>query len=701
MNPNYAPDSLFMNWFKTTYLLIAVLALTGCSVAQRVKKADKRFAIGEYFDAADRYKQVYSHISTKTQKPLKAHVAFNQGECYRILNNSKAVNCYQNAIRNKYQDSIVYLRLAQVLQYQGKYKEADKNYVLYLEAHPTDYVAQAGHYACNQVNEWKNEPTRYKVSLAKELNQKRSSSFAPAFIGDNADALMFTSNRQEASSDTKKKLQRPSPVTGAQNFQLYSTRKNASGKWEEIGLAEGLYEEAESDSESESDSTSTKQAGKPELGVCCFTEDGKTMYFTYSCPVNGQDLGAKIYTSSRASGEWSEPQMVVLFKDSSITVGHPSICPTEDTLYFVSDAPGGYGGKDIYMAIKDNNEWSDIRNLGPTINSKDDELYPTIHPNGTLYFSSKGHPGYGGLDIFKAERDTLLPATEAEPIRWTLFNMGQPFNSNGDDFGITFEGNSQNGFFSSNRGQKKGYDQIYRFDLPEMEFYVAGLVTDNNGEPIADASLRLVGDDGTNSKMQVRRDGSYKLKLNRNVNYLMLGYARGYLNQKEQFSTLDLKDSKTYDLDFVLNPLSRPITMDNIFFEFGKWDLTPASETGLKQLVKLLQDNPNITIELSAHTDLVGDSISNMELSQKRAQEVVKYLTKAGIEKDRLTPVGYGKTKPFVADKATHTKYAFISVEQVLDERFILALPKDQQEICNSINRRTEFKVLKVTYKLY
>ena len=681
-------------------ITIQMVALTGCSVTARVKKADKRYAIGEYFDAADRYKQVYSRISSKTQKSLKAHVAFNQGECYRILNNSRAANCYQNAIRNKYQDSIVYLRLAQVQQYQGKYKEADKNYLIYLEAHPSDYVAQAGHYACNQVNEWKQETSRYKVSLAKELNQKRSSSFAPAFIGSNTDALMFTSNRQEASSDSKKKLQRPSPVTGTQNFQLYSTHKNATGKWEEIDLAEGLYAEVEGD-ENENDSTSTKQAGKPEMGVCCFTEDGRTMYFTYSCPINGQDLGAKIYTSSRASGEWSEPQALVLFNDSSITVGHPSICLSEDTLYFVSDAPGGYGGKDIYMAIKEGNDWSDIRNLGPTINTTDDELYPCIHPNGTLYFASKGHPGYGGLDIFKAERDTLNKPTDEEPIRWTLFNMGQPFNTNGDDLGITFEGESQNGFFSSNRGQKKGYDQIYRFDLPQMEFYVMGLVTDNNGEPISDASLRLVGDDGTNSKVQVRRDGSYKLKLNRDVRYLMLGYARGYLNQNQQLTTHNLKDSKTYEQDFVLNPISRPITMDNIFFEFGKWDLTPASEKGLQQLVKLLQDNPNITIELSAHTDLVGDSLSNIELSQKRAQSVVNYLTKQGIDKERLTPVGYGKNKPFVADKVTHTKYAFIPVEQELTEAFILALPKEQQETCNSLNRRTEFKVLKTPYKLY
>lgn len=696
-----------MRWNKFVILiLLPTLCLMGCSISARVKKADKKYAIGEYFDAADMYKQVYSRIPSKKERKLKAHVAFYQGECYRILNSSKAVNAYQNAVRNKYQDSIVYLRLAQALQYQGKYKDADKNYLIYLEAHPTDYVAQAGHFACTQINEWKQEVSRYQVREAKELNQKRTSSFAPAFIGDDADALMFTSNRQESAKSNNKKTARPSPVTGVQTFQLYDTHRDATGKWTEILPAEGLVKEDEG--EAEADSTSTTMgvaASKPEMGVCCFTPDGRTMYFTYSCPINGQDLGAKIYTSSRASGEWGEPQEFTIFSDSTITVGHPSLCPTEDTLYFVSDAPGGYGGKDIYLAIIENGQVTDIQNLGPKINTSDDEMYPTIHPDGSLYFASKGHPGYGGLDIFKAVRDTITPDSlrkaDNAPIAWTLFNMGAPFNTNGDDFGITFEGNSQNGFFSSNRNDKKGYDKIYRFELPVMEFYVTGSVTDNNGDPVSEANLRIVGDDGTNSKMQIRRDGTYKVKLNKDTRYLMLAFARGYLNQKESLQTLDLKDSKTFEQDFTLSPISRPITMNNIFFEFGKWDLTPASEEGLQTLVKLLQDNPNITIELSAHTDLVGDSLSNIELSQKRAQAVVNYLTKQGIDKERLTPVGYGKNKPVVADKAIHAQYSFIPIEQELDEKFILALPADKQEICNSLNRRTEFKVLKTTYNLY
>ena len=669
-------------------LAVAFLATTfsACSVSARVKRADRKYQIGEYYAAAEMYKQVYKNLNSKDRK-LRAHVAFHQAECYRTLNNKKAATAYKNAIRYHYPDSIMYLHYAQVLQYQGKYKDAIKQYDIYLEQHPSDYVAQAGKYACLKVDEWKQQHTRYKIAPAKEFNAKRSSSFAPAFITADGDALVFTSNRQEQKSTEKKKV-RNSSVTGVPTFNLYSARKNAAGKWEDIELCEGLY----SETESEEEGTSQKQTSTAELGVCSFADEGRMMYFTYSKPINGQDIGAKIYTSQRASGEWSEAQDLKLFSDSSITVGHPSICATSDTLYFVSDAPGGYGGKDIYMAINSGGAWDDIRNLGPTINTSDDELFPYIRQDGRLYFSSKGHPGYGGLDLFYAiPEDTI----------WTVFNMGAPFNSMGDDFGITFAGASEDGFFTSNRGQKKGYDLIYSFTLPQLEFLIEGKILNTDGEHLSEATLRLVGNDGTNVKTQIRRDGTYRLKLNKDTRYAMLVTSRGFLNQKHTFATEGLKDSHTYKQDFTLAPISKPVKMDNIFFKFGSWELTSDSETGLKALAKLLNDNPNITIELAAHTDLVGNNEANQELSHKRAQSVVDYLIKHGIEKERLTAIGYGEEKPVVVDDNLHKLYPYMPKDQVLDEAFITTLTADKQEVCNSLNRRTEFRVLKTTYNLY
>lgn len=665
---------------------LLTFGLCSCSVSARIKQADKRYNIGEYYQASEMYRQVFRQIDSK-DKAMRAHVAFQQGECYRILNNAKAVNAYKNAIRYHYPDSIVYLHYAQVLQFQGKYKEAAAQYDIYLQAHPTDYIATAGIYACSQANTWKKQPTRYKIDLAKEFNAKRSSNFSPTFIGEDADALIFTSNRQEQKSDSKKKV-RTSSVTGMPSFNLYSARKNAAGKWEEIELCEGLYAETESEEEE----GTQKQTSTAELGVASLSSDGRTMYFTYSKPINGQDLGAKIYVSQRASGEWGEAQELKLFKDSSITVGHPSINASGDTLYFVSDAPGGYGGKDIYMAISNGSEWDDIRNLGPQVNTSEDELFPYVRQDGRLYFSSKGHPGYGGLDLFYATlQDTI----------WEIFNMGTPFNTNADDFGITFAGNTENGFFSSNRGQKKGYDLIYSFLLPQLEFIVEGNVTDNNGQHLSEATLRLIGNDGTNVKTQIRRDGTYRLKLNKNTRYAMLVNARGYLNEKQTFTTEGLEDSYTYQHNFVLSPISKPVKMSNIFFLFGSWELTPDSEEGLKALVKLLNDNPNITIELAAHTDLVGQNEANQELSLRRAQTVVDYLIRNGIEQERLTAVGYGEEKPVVVDEILHKQYPYLPKDQVLDEAFITTLTAEQQELCNSLNRRTEFRVLKTTYNLY
>ena len=669
-------------------IILTICTLSSCSVNARIKKADKKYAIGEYYEAGEIYRQTYRRISTK-DKALRARVAFMQGESHRILNNNKAVSAYKNAIRNNYPDSLVYLHYAQVLQYQGKYKEAIKQYDIYLLTHPNDYVAQAGKYACMQVETWKKETSRYKVTLAKEFNEKRTSSFAPAFTTEDGDALVFTSNRQEKSTDKKKKV-RTSPITGVANYNLYSARKNAAGVWEEIELCQGLYEEPEG--EGGEDGGTQKKKGAPELGVCCFSPDGKTMYYTFSCPVNGQDLGAKIYVSTRAGGEWSEGRELQLFKDSSITVGHPTLNATGDTLYFVSDAPDGFGGKDIYMAVQNGNDWTDIKNLGSKVNTADDELFPYMRQDGRLYFSSKGHPGYGGLDLFYAvPKDTT----------WSIYNMGTPFNTQNDDFGITFAGTTENGFFSSNRGQKKGYDQIYSFTLPSMEFLVEGNVYDTNGEHLSEATIRLVGDDGTNVKAQIRRDGSYRLKLQKDTRYVMLATSRGFLNQKQELSTVGMTDSYSYQQNFSLAPISKPVKMSNVFYEFGKWTLTADSEKGLNELVQLLNDNPNITIELSAHTDMVGNDASNKQLSLRRAQSVVDYLIQHGIDSERLTPVGYGEEKPVVVDDALNKQYTFLPKEQVLDEAFITTLPADQQEICNSLNRRTEFRVLKTTYKLY
>ena len=685
-----------MRWRIPFIFLVAIVSFASCSLSKQINKADKQFEIGEYYAASERYKMAYKRIP-KEDKNLRAYVAFKQAECYYLINDSRAIATYKTAITNKYftTDSIIFLHYAYVLQYQGKYAEAKQQYETYLKNRPDDTLAKVGLASCEDIEEMKKEGglSRQNIAFEKDFNQKKSSSLSPVFIGKNADMLLFTSNRQEQKG-ANKTIKNFSKITGKPIFHLYSIRVLSSGEWGDIEQIR-LFEEGAAQNEKEKQND--KKNNPIEYGVGSFTEDGKTLFFSFSQHINGEDQGTKIYTTNRLSGEWSEPQEVVLFADSSISVAHPAINATGDLLYFTSDKPDGYGGKDIYVAEKTGKSWGNIRNLGPTINTAGDEMFPTVRSNGVLYFSSNGHAGFGGLDLFVATPDSLNSKL------WKIRNMGVPFNSSFDDFGITFMGKKENGFFSSSRPYgkyPKGYDHIYSFIQPEPELIIDGYVVNTRDEVVDGATIRMVGNDGTNIKMQAKRDGSYKIKLNKNVRYIMLASARGHLNTNHEFTT-DEKENQHYNQNFVLSPIYSPSSIDNIFFEFGKWEVSKSSEPGLKSLLKLMQDNPHITIELAAHTDIIGDSLLNIELSQKRANSVVNYLIHNGIDPDRLTPIGYGTSKPIVADAQLHEKHSFMPINQVLDKAYILTLPKEEQEICNQINRRIEFRVLKTTYKLY
>lgn len=678
-----------MRRFLSLTIPIIVLLLSACSVTKSIKKADKRYDIGEYYVAAEKYRQVYKRIP-KERKDLKGYVAFQQGQCYRILNDTRSVSAYKSAISHKYfqTDSIVFRNYAYVLQYYGKYPEALKQYNIYLKHFPTDSLTLQGIERCSS-EDTTHVPILQSVTLAEGFNTKKASSLSPAFIGSNNETVMYTSNTVSKKASNKQ-ITNQSAITGKPILKLYTIRRNVRGEWGETQLVPFFAPQ-------EGSSQQTTKEAPIEYGVCSFTPDGKTIFFTMSQHVDNQDQGTKIYTSSRASGTWSEPQPIVLFQDSAISVAHPAINSTTDKLYFVSDAPGGFGGKDIYVATYQGNRWGEVRNLGADINTAGDEMFPTIRPDGRLYFASSAHQTYGGLDLFVAVPDSTLPD------QWHVRNMGYPFNSTYDDFGITFESGQENGFFTSNRPidkYPKGYDHIYSFVLPESELMVQGNVLSSTSERIENATLRLIGTDGTNVKLQVRRDGGYKFKLHPNVNYVMLCTARGYLNSSAHFVTTDAAQ-QYIQRDFLLAPIARPSQIDNIFFDLGKWEVARSSEPGLQSLLRLLQDNPHVTIELAAHTDCIGDSTFNKDLSQKRANSVVNYLINNGIASDRLVAKGYGMSQPVIVDEPLSTQYPFLPREQTLDKAFIHLLPHEQQEVCNAINRRIEFKVLSTTYKLY
>lgn len=653
--------------------LLAVLMMfsqcffNSCGTKSRLSTADKKFEAGEYAGAADMYAKVYSKIPFRN-KELKGRVAFNQGQSLDKLNYSRSEMMYNRSFRSDYQDSTVYLKLAQALHRNGKYGDASKYYNFFLQYDSTSLIAKSGIQGTKLAAHFKDHPTRYIVKRDNFFFARNKYVYSPNFPGSEYDQLYFTSNNFKP-----KKGKLINFVTNQPNGNIVYVKKDASGKWSrpEPAFAEEF-------------------TNGLEIGTPNFSPDGRTMYFSVAPQKEESDANVEIYFSSRAGGEWTTPQQITFFKDSTITVAHPAIAPDGQTIYFVSDAPNGEGGKDIWKGTLVETECKYIENLGKDINTPGDEMFPYIRTDGTLYFASDGHPGIGGLDIFKAE-----PTEDG----WEVSNMGTPINSNFDDFGIAFEGQKEKGYFSSNRGQIRGFDAIYTFELPELQILVEGKVLDDKMSPIPDANVRLVSNTGENIRVVTKKDGTYRIKIDKDMDCVMLGIARGFLNKKAEISTMGLNESKTFTVDLVLPAVFRPVQLTRIFFEFDKWNLTPDSEEGLRELYQVLKDNPNVVIEISAHTDYFGNDGYNISLSKRRAGSVVDYLIKSGINKERLVAVGYGKNNPYVVDEQLHAKHQFLPIDTVLTEEFILSLEPQQQEIANQINRRTEFKVLRMSLR--
>ena len=418
------------------------------------------------------------------------------------------------------------------------------------------------------------------------------------------------------------------------------------------------------------------------------------MYLTQCKTDNNYPRYANIATSQRSDAAWSKASELVLTRDTLSAYAHPAVSPDGEWLYFVSNMAGGLGGYDIWRVRLTSSGVGGVENLGAPINTPGDEMFPTFRPNGDLYFSSNGHEGMGGLDIYIAK------PSEQKDVHYTIEHPGYPLNSQGDDFGMTFDGLNNRGFFSSNRGDGKGWDHIYSFEKPDIVQTVKGWVYEQDGYELTAAQVYMVGNDGTNMKLSVKGDGSFTQEIQPGVDYVFLGTCKGFLNHQEELRVDTVDSSQEYVLQFPLASITAPVMIDNIFYDFDKATLRPESEEALDKLVELLKENPNVTIELSAHCDYKGSAEYNKRLAQRRAEAVVQYLTEHGIENDRLTPVGYGKEKPKTIRKKLTEKYPFLKENDVLTEEFVKTLKEEEQEICNQLNRRTEFIVLRTTYGL-
>lgn len=656
--------------FTILCAIVATLLLAGCGADQAMKKGDKFYAVGEYYDAAAQYRKAYTQTPNK-ERELKGQRAMKMAECYRrILLTNKAITAYNNAVRYKQDDSLTHFYLGQLHLKNGNYKEAARQFQTAMDSLPqTDphwQLAKTGLHSAQMVPQWKKEASPYTVKRENQFNSRRAE-FSPMLAGDDNEQLFFTSTRNQAQGDEY------SGITGSKAADIFMAQKDDKGKW-------GKPQAIDSELNSAFDE-----------GVCCFSPDGRTMYLTQCKTDANYPRFATIVASSRSDATWSKPTEITISKDTLTSFAHPAVSPDGEWLYFVSDMPGGLGGYDIWRCrLFGNNEVGTIENLGPLVNTAGDEKFPAFRPNGDFYFSSDGHPGMGGLDIYilkKGARNLEHPVA--------------PLNSQGDDFGMTFEGRYNRGYFSSNRGDTRGYDHIYSFYNPEIVQTVKGWVYEQDGYELTAAQVYMVGNDGTNLKLSVRGDGSFTQEIKPGVDYVFLGTCKGFLNHQEQLRVEPVTKSEEYVLQFPLANISAPVLIENIFYDFDKATLRPESQTALDELVNLLNENPNITIELSAHTDYKGSDQYNERLSQRRAESVVNYLIAHGIASDRLTPKGYGEGKPKKIKRKVAEKYPFLKEGDVLKEEFVVQLPEEQQEQCNQLNRRTEFIVLRTTYGLF
>ena len=653
--------------FNIIFAGMTCLLIMGCGADAAMRKGDKFFALGEYYDAATQYKKAYSQTKSK-EKPLRGQRALKMADCYRRINyTQKAIASYNNAVRYKQVDSTALLHLGRLQLKNGSYKEAEKTFVMLQDSMPQNILVKNGLQSARMAPKWKSEAQYSGYTVKKqELFNSRRAEYSPVLAGDDYSQLYFSSTRNQAKGDEL------SGITGTKNADIFFSQKDDKGKWSKP-------EPIESELNTELDE-----------GACAFTPDSKTMYLTLCKTDPSYPRFAQIATAQRSDASWSKATPLEITKDTLSTFAHPAVSPDGMWLYFVSDMPGGMGGYDIWRIQMTSHGLIGLENLDAPINTPGNEMFPTFRPNGDLYFSSDGHPGFGGLDVFIAKPDST---------HWELEHPGAPLNSAGDDFGMTFEGLHNRGYFCSNRGDARGWDHIYSFEKQEVVQTVKGWVYEKDGYELPEALVYMVGNDGTNLKLSVKGDGSFTEYIKPGVDYVFLGTCKGYLNHTEELRVEPVLESEEYVLQFPLASITAPVLIDNIFYDFDKATLRPESTEALDKLISLLNENPNVTIELSAHTDYRGSASYNERLSQRRAESVVNYLIEHGIAEDRLSPMGYGKMKPKVIKRKLTEKYPWLKEGDVLTEEFIRALDdEEKQEICNQLNRRTEFIVLRTTY---
>lgn len=624
--------------------------------------------------------------------------------CYdKMLNYRKALQYYALLVQLKEKRVSDYYEYAQLLRISGNFEEAGKWLEKYLEFQPDDQRARKQYDNLNELMQLKNNMNKIDVKIVD--GNSKFIDMCPAYFEDR---LVFSSSRDSFSMVKNEFKWNNEPF-----LKLYETKSYPE---ENLGRVKLL---------------SSKLSSRMHEGPASFSSDFKTIYFTRNSDPgwtrtkskNGIN-NLKIFVSSFDGKSWSEPKGFV-HNSNDYSVGHPALTPDGKTLYFVSNMPGGYGETDIYKSELVNGQWSKPENLGPDINTKGKEMFPYVDKNGILYFSSDGHAGIAGLDIYAS--------IENEKGKYTVTNLGEPLNSKYDDFGLAINTDSLKGYFTSNRPGGPGDDDIYSFAVSAVDLSVKSLRADNNqifpeskiylstdsGEVITSAitgsdgianfavkpgaKYKLTAENGTyvadpaeitisgkilglsqdekvllkqgylyltlevidketgliipNSLIDIS-EGEYdqssvednagilKMKMKPNTNYTFYATGEEYFPRTVKYSSVDKKPGN-YSLTIELENLSagKQFTLEDLYYDYGKWNIRPDAALVLDKLAQLLLDNPSVRIEIDSHTDSRGSAESNLILSQRRSESVVDYLVRKGVDRSRLVPKGFGESQ--------------------------------------------------------
>ena len=668
------------------YLIVLISFLCLCLdtelYAQRgnpAKNADLAFGRKQYTEAVDRYKKAYK--KTRRNKAERARISYQMGECYRLIGLTKrAEPYYKRVLKTDFAETHpeVWLNLAETYKTNEKFKDAIECYETYIQLVPDDPRGPLGLETTKLIKEWVENPSRYELTELKKVNSKNNSDFGATWTNTNFNEIIFTSSREGATGGEKE------GITGQDFTDFWTSKQDRKGEWSSPVLAD------------EGNNINTDDSD----GTPFMNHNYTKMYFTRCQAGEHRKNGCQIMIASKSGGSYSNAKPVEIATiDTLDIVGHPTLSEDELILYFSADRKGGFGGKDIWISTRKSASEPFGRpfNLGENINTAGDEVFPFLRNDTTLYFSSNGHGGMGGLDIFVSTIDTA--GNWGQPV-----NLKSPMNSTGDDFAISFHPTEERGFMSSNRGNAKGVDNIYYFEEPQIKFTFSGTVKDENTlQYVSNANVRFVGSDGSVMSTRTNDKGYFNFsesQVNKNTTYEITIDKDNYFTLDATETTVGLEFSKDFEKEFMLKPIpEEPIMLPDILYDLGKWDLKPQFEDSLQGLIETLQLNPTITIELASHTDARDTDEHNDILSQKRAQSVVDYLIIRGIDPLRLTAKGYGERVPRTIQKDMTVKGYTFKEGTKLTEDFINKLPNNEvKEAAHQMNRRTEFRILSKDY---